>query len=90
MDTIYSFAMGCLAVALAAVLMGAGIGSNQLIVAASVILVICATGLIIGIGIEIWRERRFRSLTLASISFAERVLAALSTRPTPRCGLRAD
>jgi hypothetical protein len=47
MDTIHSFAMGWLLGALAVVIVGAAIGMHQLVVAASVVLVICAATLIV-------------------------------------------
>jgi hypothetical protein len=78
MDTIHSFAMGWLWGALAVALVGAAIGSHTLVLAASVILVICAATLMVVNGLETWRERRFHSLVLASATFAERVLAAWS------------
>jgi hypothetical protein len=52
MDTVYSFAMGCLALAVAAAAIGVAIGSEQLLLAASVISVICVVTLIVVNGIK--------------------------------------
>jgi hypothetical protein len=80
METVQSFAMRGLAVTVAAALMGAAVGSHQLVLAASVTLVICATGLVIMIAIETWRERRPHSHGFAFdfTTFARRALAAWS------------
>jgi hypothetical protein len=57
MDTIHSFAMGCLAVALAVAAIGLAIGSEQLQLAASVISVICVVTLIVVNGTKPRRGR---------------------------------
>jgi hypothetical protein len=57
MDTVRLFTMGCLAVALAAGLAGAAIGSHSLTSAGTVILIISAATLVIVIAIETWTER---------------------------------
>jgi hypothetical protein len=56
MDTVRLFTMGCLAVALAAGLAGAAVGSHQLVSAGSVILIISAVTSVIVIAIETWTE----------------------------------
>jgi hypothetical protein len=52
-----TFAVGCLAVALAAGLIGAAVGIHQLISAASVILIICAVTVVLVIATETWAGR---------------------------------
>ena len=55
MDTVRLFAMGCLAVALAAGLTGAAVGSHRLVSAASVIMIISAITFVIVIAVKILR-----------------------------------
>jgi hypothetical protein len=57
MDTVRLFTIGCLAVALAAGLTGAAVGSHQLVSFGSVILIISAATLVIVVAIETWTER---------------------------------
>jgi hypothetical protein len=84
MDAIYSVAMRCLAMALAAALLGAAIGSDQLLVTASVTLVICAASLIIVIGIETSRE--LARLAVAAWSRVAKSLGPFSTAVTASIG----
>jgi hypothetical protein len=87
MDAIYSVAMRCLAMALAAALLGAAIGSNQLLLTASVFLVLCAASLIIAIGVETWRELAERAL--AALSQAAKSLAPFSAAVAASIGRRS-
>jgi hypothetical protein len=57
METISIFAIGCLILALAAGVIGAVVGSYQLILAGSIVVIISAITIFIVVAIEI-RERR--------------------------------
>jgi len=57
MDTVRLFTIGCLAVALAAGLGGAVVGSHQLVSAGLVILIIASVTFVIVITIETWTAR---------------------------------
>jgi hypothetical protein len=57
MDTVRLFAMLCLAVALAGGLAGAALEVRQLVLAASVVMMVCAVTIVIVIVIETWEGR---------------------------------
>jgi hypothetical protein len=57
MDTVRLFAMICLAVALAGGVAGAALEVRQLVLAASVVLMVCAVTIVIVIFIEAWERR---------------------------------
>jgi hypothetical protein len=57
MDTVHLFAMLCLGVALAGGLAGAALEVRQLVLAASVVVIVCAVTIVIVIFIETWERR---------------------------------